>query len=88
VTLLDAIASAAIARNTGFAVQNLANIAWALASRLCKNPPFMEAIASAAISSDNASNFIPGAPNVQSLLWSLWKMERHDLVQTVNKNWL
>lgn len=49
----------------------------------------MEAIASAARGNSeihDAREF--GGPNIQAILWSLWRMERSDLAQAVCQSWL
>mmetsp|Transcript_48001 Transcript_48001/g.148156 ORF Transcript_48001/g.148156 Transcript_48001/m.148156 type:complete len:543 (-) Transcript_48001:115-1743(-) len=87
--LMHAIAAEALKRKNEFAVQNLASIAWSFATINLKDQPFLEALASAARrTSDAADTQGFGGPNIQSLLWSLWRMERSDLAQAVCESWL
>jgi len=69
-------------------MQNLASIAWSFSAISFRHQPFLEAIASAALATGeflNGNGF--GGSNIQSLLWPLWKMERHDLAQRVYEHW-
>uniref|UniRef100_A0A7S4QMP1 RNA-editing substrate-binding complex 6 protein domain-containing protein n=2 Tax=Alexandrium monilatum TaxID=311494 RepID=A0A7S4QMP1_9DINO len=87
--LIHSLAAESLARKSEFAVQNLASIAWSFASINLKHQPFMESLASAARRISDASGVQGfGGPNIQSLLWSLWRMKRSDLAQAVCRSWL
>jgi len=85
---MDALSAEALSRLSEFGMQNLASIAWSFSAIGFTHQPFLEAIASAALATGeflDGNGF--GSPNIQSLLWSLWKMERHDLAQRVYEYW-
>mmetsp|Transcript_111100 Transcript_111100/g.309401 ORF Transcript_111100/g.309401 Transcript_111100/m.309401 type:complete len:119 (-) Transcript_111100:1261-1617(-) len=85
---MPALAAESLSRRSEFPVLNLASIAWSFSAIALKHQPFLEALSSAARrSSDSRDSVAFSGPNIQSVLWSLWKMGRSDLAQAVYLSW-